>query len=165
MEKYCSQPEEATESIMAFDTLYTTNHMKILKLLIPYLNTEFQHKLAVYIKWQELIFTLNMSQNACFSSGLCQLKKKQEDTIFSLLPSLLPYCTEKEKAQLSTFSNMLNIMNSFSQMKEYMPLIQSFLSQMQGGEQMAGDNNMLDMLKNMMSEEQLGLFSMFMNGG
>ena len=60
MENCSDEKEEKTEAILAFDTLYTTNHMKILKLLIPYLKTETQKKLAVYIKWQELLFTLKI---------------------------------------------------------------------------------------------------------
>ena len=35
MEKCSENIEENTEAILAFDTLYTTNHMKILKLLLP----------------------------------------------------------------------------------------------------------------------------------
>jgi len=63
MEKCSENIEENVEAILAFDMLYTTNHMKILKLLIPYLESEHQKKLAVFIKWQELMFTLNFLNN------------------------------------------------------------------------------------------------------
>ena len=63
MEKCSENIEENMEAILAFDMLYTTNHMKILKLLIPYLESEHQKKLAVFIKWQELMFTLNFLNN------------------------------------------------------------------------------------------------------
>ena len=59
MENYSENNECVTDAILAFDTLYTTNHMKILKLLLPYLEPGHQKKLAVFIKWQELIFTMN----------------------------------------------------------------------------------------------------------
>ena len=62
MEK-CSDNGQLAEAIIAFDTLYTTNHMQMLKLLSPYLDMENQHRLAIYIKWQELQYTLNFMSN------------------------------------------------------------------------------------------------------
>ena len=70
MEKYSENIEENMEAILAFDMLYTTNHMKILKLLIPYLESEHQKKLAVFIKWQELMFTLNFFKQYSASRSL-----------------------------------------------------------------------------------------------
>ena len=60
-------------------------------------------------------------------------------------------------------------------MQQYMPMIQQFMSSMyvdgnnqegmnQGDFDLRG-NDMMNMLKNMMSEEQQAMFSMFMEGG
>jgi len=173
MEKCFENIEENTEAILAFDTLYTTNHMKILKLLIPYLKSEHQKKLAVFIKWQELMFTLNFFKqySAClYSSDFKQNKKLDLNT---LLPLLTPYCNESEKSIISQFSQIQNMMNMMEQIQTYIPMIQQFMSSMSddgnpsGGMSLNGinfeGNNMMDMLKNMMSEEQQEMFSMFMN--
>ena len=173
MEKCSENIEENTKAILAFDTLYTTNHMKILKLLIPYLESEQQKKLAVFIKWQELMFTMKFFKqySACFYSHDFKQSKKLD--LNSLIPLLSPYCSESEKAVISQFSQMQNIMGMMEQMQVYMPMIQQFMSSMSEdntnsenknmGKSDVDGNNMMNMLKNMMSEEQQAMFSMFMN--
>ena len=87
----------------------------------------------------------------------------------TLLPLLTPYCNEAEKKIISQFSQMQNIMHTMENVQQYMPMIQQFMSAMSGendsGEIFNSDNNMMDMLKSMMSEEQQAMFSMFMEGG
>lgn len=171
MEKCSENNDDITRAILAFDTLYTTNHMKILKLLLPYLESEHQKKLAVFIKWQELIFTLNFFKQYSASLYSYDFKKKKKLDLNVLLPLLTPYCNESEKAILSQFSQMQNMMHTMEEMQQYMPMIQQFMSSMSGenndmsGMFGSGDNNMMEMLKNMMSEEQQAMFSMFMEGG
>ena len=170
MEKCSENKECVTDAILAFDTLYTTNHMKILKLLLPYLETEHQKKLAVFIKWQELIFTLNFFKKYSVSLYSSDLSKQKKIDLDVLLPILVPYCNESEKNILSYFSGFKNMMNMMEEIQQYMPMIQQFIMSMSGENndtgQMFGsdDNNMMDILKNMMSEEQQAMFSMFMGG-
>lgn len=170
MEKCSENKEDATGAILAFDTLYTTNHMKILKLLLPYLEVENQKKLAVFIKWQELLYTLNFFKQYSASLYSPDFKNKKELDLMTLLPLLTPYCSESEKTILSQFSQMQNMMHMMDEMQQYMPMIQQFMSSMSGGNNIggmfgSGDGNMMDMLRNMMSEEQQAMFSMFMEGG
>lgn len=171
MEKCSENNECVTDAILAFDTLYTTNHMKILKLLLPYLELEHQKKMAVFIKWQELMFTMNFFKK--YSASLYQndfVKKKPLD-LNVLLPLLTPYCNTSEKATLSGLAQMQNMMHMMEEMQQYMPMIQQFMSSMSGEENSFGNmgefgnDNMMNMLKNMMSEEQQAMFSMFMEGG
>lgn len=169
MENCSEEKEEKTEAILAFDTLYTTNHLKILKLLIPYLKSESQKKLAIYIKWQELVFTLDFFKH-CAANHYCsdfkQNKKMDWDT---LIPLLTPYCNESEKNIIVQFSQMQNMMNMMEQMQAYMPIIQQFMSSATGDGNINlsgmdwGENNLMDIFKNLMSEEQLSMFSSFMN--
>ena len=46
------------EAVIAFDTLYTQNHIQILKILLPYFDPYGQNHLAVWIKYLELRYTL-----------------------------------------------------------------------------------------------------------
>ena len=39
------------EAVIAFDTLYTQNHIQILKILLPYFDPYGQNHLAVWIKY------------------------------------------------------------------------------------------------------------------
>lgn len=173
MEKCSENLEENTEAILAFDTLYTTNHMKILKLLIPYLETEYQKKLAVFIKLQELMFTLNFFRQYSASLYSPDFKQGKKMDLNTLIPLLIPYCNEAEKNIISQFSQIQNMMNMMEQMQVYMPMIQQLISSMSGDDTNSdgmnqngldlGGNNLMDMLKNMMSEEQQAMFTMFMD--
>ena len=173
MEKCSENLEENTEAILAFDTLYTTNHMKILKLLIPYLETEYQKKIAVFIKLQELMFTLNFFRQYSASLYSPDFKQGKKMDLNTLIPLLIPYCNEAEKNIISQFSQIQNMMNMMEQMQVYMPMIQQLISSMSGDDTNPdgmnqngldlGGNNLMDMLKNMMSEEQQAMFTMFMD--
>ena len=173
MEKCSENVEENTEAILAFDMLYTTNHMKILKLLLPYLESEYQKKLAVFIKWQELMFTLSFFKQYSASLYSPDFKRSKKLDLNTLISLLTPYCNESEKNIISQFSQMQNMMNMMEQIQVYMPMIQQFMASMSGdgtnqdsinpGGFDLGGNNMMNMLKNMMSEEQQAMFSMFMD--
>ena len=168
MEK-CDQAGQLAEAIVAFDTLYTTNHMQMLKLLSPYLDVESRHKLAMFIKWQELIYTMNFMHHYSCSGGNCPGKK--EPDISSLIPLLSPYCSEREKSMLTQFSQMQGMMNTYKDMAQYLPLIQEMMGNFSaeqppfGSGSGGGSGAMMDMLKTMLSPEQQDLFSMFMEGG
>ena len=171
MEKCSENNECVTDAILAFDALYTTNHMKILKLLLPYLETEYQKKLAVFIKWQELMFTMKFFKQYSASLYHSDFTRKKNLDLNALLPLLSSYCNPSEKATLSGFVQMQNIIHMMEEMQQYMPLIQQFMASMSKEETAfsgmgdgLGDNSMIDMLKNIMSEEQQAMFSMFMEG-
>lgn len=168
MEKCSENKDDITNAILAFDTLYTTNHMKILKLLFPFLEPEHQKMLALFIKWKELMFTLQFFKKYSVSLYSPDFQQKKNLDIKVLLPLLTPYCNESEKKFLSQFSQMQNMMHMMDGMQQYLPMIQQFMSSMSEGDTPLGnmngfgDNNPLDMLKNFLSEEQLAMFSMFM---
>lgn len=176
MEK-CDKAGQLAEAIVAFDTLYTTNHMQMLKLLSPYLDLESRHKLAIFIKWQELLYTMNITHHYPSSYRRKDYPGKKELDMAVLLPLLSPYCSEQEKSMLSQFSQMQSMMNTYRDMAQYMPMLQELMGSFSSSEGMpfggftpAGDANsgsaaMMDMLKNMLSPEQQGLFSLFMEGG
>lgn len=168
MEKCSENKEDITEAILAFDTLYTTNHMKMLKLLFPYLEPEHQKLLALYIKWQELMFTLNLFKNTTGNFHNQSYPKKKILNPDTLLPALTPYCKENEKKMISQFLQIQSMMKKMEDLQQYLPMIQQFMSTMSGENMSFGDmsgfgsGNMMDMMKNMLSEEQQEMFFSFM---
>lgn len=48
-----------SDKVLAFDTLYTSNHIQMLKIFLPYLDSNLQKYLAIYIKYSELQYTLS----------------------------------------------------------------------------------------------------------
>ena len=52
--------EQNSKTINAFDSLFTTNRIQMLKILLPRLAPEQQSGFAVYIKLLELQYTLSL---------------------------------------------------------------------------------------------------------
>lgn len=148
--------KDSEEAILAFDTLYTTNHTQMMKLLLPYLEPGHQKKLAVFIKWQELLYTINFSKK--YHAPLCgaEFSEKKELDFSALLPLLNPYCDERERQLLSQLSNLSNMMQMYQEVSQYLP----FLQQM-----MEHQTDMTDIMKKFMTPEQMNLFNSFMEGG
>ena len=67
------------EAVIAFDTLYTQNHIQILKILLPYFDPYGQNHLAVWIKYLELRYTqasvpsIQKSNLRHILAGLCRV--------------------------------------------------------------------------------------------
>lgn len=168
MEK-CVENKDISEAILAFDTLYTNNHMKILKLLMPFVDEKHQKMLAIFIKWQELVFTMDFFKHYSVSLYSSDFSRKTTVNIEELLPLISSYCNKQEQEILNQFGQIKNMMNMMDSIQEYLPFIQQIMSTMSdngnplGNIGNLGNNNMMDMLKNMMSEEQQTMFSMFMN--
>lgn len=173
MEK-CSQSNEPAEAILAFDTLYTTNHLQMLKLLLPYLDVDQQHLLAIFIKWQEFQYTIRSHPGTSCTGALSMcghLSSQQKELDLSkMLPLLQPYCSEEERKMLSSFAGIQSMMKTWKDISQYLPVLQEMMgafSSMEDGasQPFAGTNGMMDLIQNMMTPEQQTMFSMFMEGG
>ena len=67
--------KQETDCITAFDTLYTTNQLQMLKILLPYMQPDMQSYIAVYIKLNELLVTLHFSRECSSHSPVSHSKK------------------------------------------------------------------------------------------
>ena len=85
--------------VIAFDTLFCTNHIQMLKVLLPYMNHQMQKSMAVYIKFLELNYTIDYFRKHPYPLCGCMQKDDSPD-IFKMCSELAPYCTENEKKQL-----------------------------------------------------------------
>lgn len=118
------------DSITAFDTCFTNNHIRMLKVLLPFLNSPLQQNLAVYIKFQELQYVFHSFKES--QSGYnrsFQSKSTHTDFDFNIVCNeLLPYCNSQEKRQftqirnlIQTMHNLQDMMNMMETMKELFP--------------------------------------------
>lgn len=169
MVEKCTETNDCMDVISAFDAFTTNNHMKILKMLLPYVDSKHQKILIMYIKFQEFMFTLNFFQYYSVNLYGPNFTQKKSSDIKNILPKVIPYCTENEKQLLNQFSQMQNMMQMMDGIKEYMPIIQQFMSSAGNEGNPSNDMgnsesfNLIDILKNMLSEEQMTMFSMFMD--
>lgn len=84
------------DKIIAFDTLYTNNHIQMMKIVMPYFDEPMRGKLAVYIKYLEFQHTLERYRSHSYELSGCSFNK-EEFNIKKLCSELLPFCTGEEK--------------------------------------------------------------------
>lgn len=178
--------QESPDNILAFDTLFTTNHIQILKSLMPYAESDVQKKLAVCIKMSELQYTISYFQHYRAELSGCSMKKKEFDiqTVYHIIKG---YCTRNEQKQMEQLLHLMNTMEAMKSMQEMMEFMKEFEAASDGspasdfayaaggdsdssmdsatedGSQGVGSASMLSMLKGMLSPEQAELFEMLQN--
>lgn len=159
------------DKIAAFDTLYTTNHIQMLKILFPSVKKELRHHLAVYIKYLELQYTLSLQEGSPFSLNSCSDEESPPVDFCALCDELSPFCNEKERSYLIQFKNMQNMLKQYRELEAAMSMMKELFPEGMGGAG-SGDgdgegggffNFSPDMLKQLLSPEQQALFSMFQN--
>ena len=80
------------DKIIAFDTLYTNNHIQMMKIVMPYFDEPMRGKLAVYIKYLEFQHTLERYRSNSYELTGCSFNKKDFD-IKKICSELLPFFT------------------------------------------------------------------------
>lgn len=129
--------ERGKETITAFDTALTTDHIRMLKVFLPYLPPRQQNGLAVYIKFSELQYALQLMRQrpACPIYGghrtvlsLSSLMDgsllfRDRDGVIELLDELLPYGTCEEQARIRELKNLLNSLGQLREMMDMMEMM------------------------------------------
>lgn len=151
--------------VAAFDTLFSTNHIQMLKVILPYMDNQTQKSMAVYIKFLELNYTIEFyKKNPCPLCG-CMEKGGAFD-IQKLCAELLPYCTDEERKKIEQIRNLLQSMEMYKEMSKTMEMMKDFMPDMTSSAESSGqaDENgfdMMGMLMNMLTPEQKQMFEMF----
>lgn len=114
------------EQIYAFDSLYTTNHIQMLKILLPCLNPPLQKNLALYIKFLELRYTISFLHTHPYVISGCGFDKKNREQEIPV-GDLLPYLTPREAENLKELQKSMNIMKQFSNMQKNMEALKGIL--------------------------------------
>ena len=154
--------EKDNDAVLLFDTLYTTNHIQMLKVLIPYLQEDMRTNIAIYIKFQEFQYTLEYTKKHNVSLYSQSERGLKDLDISKIYNSIKPYCTESEKQMLSKIMSFKNGFEKYQEFAKIMPLLEN----MSGNkEDSSGNFNMNMILNNFLSEEQVAMFKMFQEGG
>lgn len=111
------------DSITIFDTLFTNNHICMLKILLPLLPSPLQRNIAVYIKYLELQYTLQYFRNQPSHYKILDSSSSDDKADYSaIFDNMLPYCNMQEK---QTVTQMRNMFHTFQNMKEMMEMIET----------------------------------------
>lgn len=154
--------------VMAFDTLFSTNHIAMLKVLLPCLDYQSQKSMAVYIKFLELQYTIHYYKQNPYPLCGCMDQEHSPD-LSTLCKELLPYCNEKEKKQIEQFCNLFHSMEMYREfsktmdaMKDLIPGFSDLSDLFSSGDHSSGPPpDIMSLLVNMLTPEQQEMFQMF----
>lgn len=166
-----------TSGVMAFDALYTTNQMQKLKVLLPYIEPSMQKHLAVYIKYQELRYTLRHTREHPFTLCGCGGSQPEKPDFRGLCRELCRYCGPEEIRQLEQLGNLFQTMETMQEMSQTMSAMQELFPGLLGegmdglfssgesaslfGDANSGESPLLSMLMNMLTPKQREMYDMF----
>ena len=156
-----------------FDSMVSSRENNMLKAFLPFVDRDFQPILATYIKYSELLATVEL-----FNHGRNVFTDIKNDGFTDIISSMLPYVSEKEREAFETISNIKNAMDMFESYKDL--LTPDMMNAFMGNDADSGDtasadsstdnenvddtpvdnssDNMSDMLSSMLSPEQQLLF-------
>ena len=113
------------EKIASFDSTYTSDHIRMLKILTHYLPVRYCRYLVIYIKFLELQQILSSPRPlhiADIGQSIQDLHIfKDPSQLTALLQELTPYCTHSER---QTFEQMAGFLNTFEQLKNMMDMFE-----------------------------------------
>ena len=155
--------------IAAFDTLFSTNHTQMLKIILPHLDYRMQKSMAIYIKWLELNYTIDFYKKN--PSSHCNYKKSDVAADpCSMCEELLPYCSAGERKQVKQIQEFMKGMEMYQEFSKTMEIMKEFMPDMTSsgpddttpGEDSSFSSafNPLDLMMNMLSPEQKEMFDL-----
>lgn len=149
--------EKDSDCVLAFDTLFTTNSIQVLKILLPCIPIRMQQFLAVFIKYLELQYTMQYFKTHTGSYGGRQMENSAQD-FSSIFPKIQGYLSPSEKRHIEQLMNMLQTFQTVQEMKPMLDMMNT-LSAAENGS--GSGTNPMDFLKNMLTPEQQSMFEMF----
>ena len=156
------------DKVTAFDTLFTTNHIQMYKILLSYMPPSLQKTLAVYIKFSELIYTISFLRahpNVRLSgSGIGDagnIFSGNMDVLSPFFDELMPYLSPAGRESAGRMKNMMQNMKNMQDMMEMIQMMQDLFPE--GGQDGGGIPGM-DMDPSFISQMMQMFGSMDMSG-
>ncbi len=162
--------KEESSSVMAFDALYTNNQIQKLKVLLPYIEPSMQKHMAIYIKYMELKYTIDLFKKHPFQ--ICSANNASKPDFKNIFHELKPYCTEAEAKQMEQMTSIFQTMEMYQEMSQTMSSMQELFPDMgagffgtsgdsNSGNQSDSASSMESLLMGMLSPEQKAMFEAF----
>ncbi len=153
-----------SDYVLAFDTLYTNNHIQMLKVILPRLPRERRNLFALFIKFMELQYTISYCEKKKRQINICTNDPDPKD-LSSLINELQYYCTDAEQKKIKEIADMMQALEMFQEMQKYKDLFGTAANSNddynENGNTSGMDIN--DLLQNLLSPEQQAMFEMFRN--
>lgn len=104
-----------SDKVTAFDTLFTTNHMRICKILLPHMDRNMQKVFSIYIKLSELSYTITYFKH---HPNADMHTDSNVDSFIKICEEIMPYSTAEEKDKLSKISSLFGQIKNIQEMYE-----------------------------------------------
>lgn len=152
------------DTILTFDTLYTTNEIQILKLALPLLSPSLRPYAALLIKGKELKYCMDQLPKTKIEHAALELSY-----LDVFLENALPYCNQKQKELISQVQQLKHSLDMFEKMKGMMSVfgedapddISSLFHMFGQSEPESSAQKPEDFMRSVMSDEQSDLFENF----
>jgi len=117
---------KVSEKIYAFDSLFTTNHIQMLKVLLPCLNPSLQRTLTLYIKFLELFYAMHFLSTHPYALKGCVFDNNAFD-FNSFFTDMEPYLSSSESEMFKQIRQSMNTVKQFEQMQQKMETLKDIL--------------------------------------
>lgn len=134
---------EDNDYVLAFDHFYTTNHIQILKSLLPFMDSENFRMLPVLIKYMELKYTLSLldNGNAGIANGIhassldsnSKSSPDMADQFETIYKAIHKYLAPNEEKSFNQILSAIRTMKNVREMQQMMELFQSLNPDGNGG--------------------------------
>ena len=157
-----SELDHDNDYTLVFDHFYTTNHIQILKSLLPFFDTGLSSYLPVYIKYLELQHTLTLVNKGIQPITPCiHAASRQTPDLEEIYKVIKKYLAPSEEKTLQQLIDMMHTMENVKEMQKMMEFFQSM-----NGEENTFSHSFPDLsnLENMMgSNFNMGDMMQFFN--
>jgi len=152
-----------SDKVLAFDMLYTSNPIAKLKILLFLFDEKDQQQFVVLIKYLEFQYALSLAERETPQLEFCSSNTTKPD-LTELLDDIKLYCSPSEKEQLDQIGNLQGTMSMMKDMQSMMGMMEGMEGMSEGLFNNGSDDTNSDMIKSMLSPEQLAMFEMFKGG-
>lgn len=141
---------EDNDYVLTFDHFYTTNHIQILKSLMPFIDSEFSRMLPAIIKYLELKYTLSLinSKAPSFTSGIHACSSSSDtssntgtaENLENIYKAVRKYLAPDEEKNFQQILSAINTMKNVREMQQMLELFQNLNPDMDPSSMMDGFN-------------------------
>lgn len=121
-----SELDNENDYTLVFDHFYTTNHIQILKSLLPFFHTGLFSYLPVLIKYLELQHTLELTKKRMqpLNHGIYAASNQSHD-LDEIYKTIKKYLTPEEEKNIHQFLDMMHTMENVKEMQKMMEFFQN----------------------------------------
>lgn len=139
--------EDEDDFVKIFDTFYTSNHIQIMKSLLPFLNEKQRGSMPVLIKFLELQDAIQKQKKGCNPWDCVAVSPIKELTDFvPLYQSVQKYLSANENENIQQLLQLKSQMDNIKQMQQMFEMFQE-MNESDSDCPSGGDDSSMDMMK------------------